>query len=165
MTFIIKYFVTWFGSGLSPKAPGTAGSLAALPFVWLAHELHLMWALGLLALLFLVVGAWASNRYMAATGKVGDPKEIVIDEVVGQWLVFAAMPLMWLPISYEWQLEILAAGFVAFRFFDILKPWPISMIDERMKGGWGVMLDDVAAGVAALVTLGILGHTWPMIIH
>lgn len=152
-----KQIATFFGSGLSPKAPGTMGSLAAMPFVVLVHQAEMMWLLIPATLLATFIGVWASRKYLQATGKSGDPKEIVIDEVAGQWLLFAAMPLMYLPASYD-MLWIYAAGFVAFRFFDILKPWPICLIDQRMKGPWGIMLDDIAAGLMGLVALGIIGH-------
>jgi|OM-RGC.v1.023313706 Phosphatidylglycerophosphatase A and related proteins len=155
---LVNTIVTFFGAGLAPKAPGTMGSLAAMPFVVLAHQLHAMEVLAVVTLLAALIGVWASRKYLEATGKTDDPKEIVIDEVAGQWLVFAAMPLMYLPASYN-MLWIYAVGFAAFRFFDILKPWPICVIDRNMKGPWGIMLDDIAAAVAALVLLGGLGHS------
>lgn len=156
---LAKLIATWFGSGLSPKAPGTAGSLAALPVVYLCHALHLMPLLAGLTILLYVVGLKASAIYMREAGRMDDPKEIVVDEVVGQWLVFAAMPLMYLPASYDMQPQLLLMGFVAFRFFDIVKPWPVSWAD-RKEGALGVMLDDVIAALMALATLAILGHLW-----
>lgn len=156
----LKCIVTFGGAGLFPFGPGTAGSLAALPFVWLLHVAGWFWLLIPLTLLATFGGVWASARYMRETGRGGDPKEIVIDEVAGLWLVFAAMPLMYLPASQAMLPEILLAGFLAFRFFDILKPWPVSLIDRRMKGPWGVMLDDIAAGLLALLTLGVAGHVF-----
>lgn len=152
---------TWFYSGLFPKAPGTAGSLAALPVVIILHYTDLFWLLPVLTFILLLVGVWASRRYMTATGKDGDPKEIVVDEVVGQWIVFAAMPILYSgpPIYMFWP--ILIAGFIAFRFFDVIKPWPISLIDRHMKGPWGVMLDDVAAGFAAIFSLALLVIYFP----
>tara|TARA_B100001179_G_C18596132_1_gene407333 strand:- start:399 stop:884 length:486 start_codon:yes stop_codon:yes gene_type:complete len=149
--------VTFFGAGLAPKAPGTFGSLAALPFVWLVHYLGVMWLLVPMTLIVTWIGTRETAKYMAATGRE-DPKEVVIDEVAGQWLLFAAMPLMYLPASHDILWWLIPAGFVAFRFFDILKPWPISLIDRKMKSAWGVMLDDLVAGIMGLITLGVLGH-------
>lgn len=130
---------TWFGAGKMPFAPGTWGSLAALPFAW-----GLAWFGGTPALLAgaaaaLGVGIWASNRIIAA-GSAKDPGEIVIDEVAGQWLALVMAPLD--PFAY-------AAGFVLFRVFDIFKPWPANWVDQKMGGGAGIMLDDIVAGAYA----------------
>ena len=128
---------TVFGAGLSPIAPGTVGSLVALPAAWLIH-----WAAGP-AVLFVatvvvfVLGCWASHAYVTRTG-IADPGAVVVDEVAGQWLVLVVAPL---------SLWTFAVGFVLFRLFDIVKPWPVSWADRRIKGGLGVMLDDVLAGV------------------
>lgn len=164
MSRIASLIATCFAAGRARKAPGTAGSLAALPMVALLHYAGLPWLLPPLTLAALLLGVWASGRYLAETGQSGDPKEIVIDEVAGQWLVFAAMPLYYLPAMQSLFWPVLMGGFLAFRFFDILKPWPISLIDRRMKGPWGIMLDDIAAGLFALITLGLLGHL-PLIMH
>jgi len=134
---------TWFGAGKLPRAPGTWGSLAALPFAW-----GLVWAGGPAALLAGVAvvfgaGIWASNRVVQASG-AKDPGEIVIDEVAGQWLALAAAPLD--PLAY-------AIGFGLFRVFDIVKPWPACWIDRSMAGGAGIMLDDIIAGGYAGIAL------------
>jgi phosphatidylglycerophosphatase A len=134
---------TWFGAGKLPVAPGSWGSLAALPFAW-----GLAWAGGPLALAagaaaVLGAGIWASNRVIAASG-AKDPGEIVIDEVAGQWLALVVAPLD--PFAY-------AAGFVFFRIFDIFKPWPANWIDQNMGGGAGIMLDDIIAGAYAGIAL------------
>lgn len=155
-----KLIATFFGSGLAPKAPGTFGTLAAMPVVVALHQLHLQWLLPLLALLATGIGVWASAAYLRQTGKDGDPKEIVIDEVAGVWLLFAVMPLYYLPASYDMAPQLYVMGFVAFRFFDIIKPWPIGWIDRNVKGAWGIMLDDLAAGIIGVLTLGVLGHLW-----
>ena len=130
---------TWFGSGLLPVAPGSWASLAALPcaalLVWLGGALLLL-AAG--AALF-VIGMWAADAYMNAV-QVHDPPAIVIDEVVGQWVTLALLPLD--PLVY-------ALGFVLFRVVDVLKPWPANFIDRAVTGGFGVMLDDIVAGVYA----------------
>ncbi len=154
----IKTIVTFFGAGLSPKAPGTAGSLAALPVGYAIHMALGIEALAVAAVLAFFIGWWASNRYLAARHTSEDRQEIVLDEVAGIWAVIAAMPLMYLNPVPSTVLWLYGAAFVAFRFFDILKPWPISLADRRIKGGFGVMFDDILAAVFALITLGALGH-------
>lgn len=128
---------TWFGTGLLPVAPGTWGSAAALPFA--AVITTLFGAVGLLAAAAAVflAGWWAAGVFAAAEGHK-DPKAVVVDEVVGQWLVLLVVPL---------DLEYYLGALVVFRAFDILKPWPAGRIDRRLEGGLGVMLDDVVAGV------------------
>lgn len=130
---------TWFGAGYLPKAPGTWGSLAALPIGWVIHG-H--WGvLGLIAACILVFGAgvWASNVYIGLTNEA-DPGPVVVDEVVGQWLTL---------LVASTTLFDYALAFVLFRAADIIKPWPVSWADREIKGGLGVMLDDVlAAGYA-----------------
>ncbi|MEQ8664407.1 MAG: phosphatidylglycerophosphatase A [Rhodospirillales bacterium] len=137
------FIATWCGSGHLPKAPGTWGSLAALPIAWLILE-HV----GTTGLLFGVcvvfaVGIAAADRYMALVGR-DDPGAVVVDEVAGQWLA-----LLFVPLDPLWFL----AGFIAFRVFDIFKPWPVRALERRFKGGFGVMIDDIAAGVYALAAL------------
>lgn len=137
-----------FGAGLSPRAPGTVGSLAAL-LPWLAlRELAWPCYLVVLALAF-ALGVWACARVVARLG-VDDPGFVVWDEFVGQWI--ALLPLLWLPANLGWAL----VGFVAFRLFDILKPWPVSWADRHVRGGLGVMLDDVLAGAGAALVLLVL---------
>ncbi len=145
---------TFFGVGLLPVAPGTWGSLAALPVAWV-----IMVYAGPLALLsasaaLLALGIWAAARVEAALGR-SDPGRIVADEVVGQWLAVAAIPPD--PVTY-------AIAFFLFRAADIAKPWPASWCDSELKGGLGVMLDDVVAGlyVCPLVALAawLLGVWW-----
>jgi phosphatidylglycerophosphatase A len=130
---------TWFGSGLLPWAPGTWGSLAALPFgaglAWAGGP----WALLAGAVAVFVIGLWASERYATASGRA-DPGAVVIDEVAGQWL--ALIPCGLDPLLF-------AASFVAFRFFDIAKVWPANWLDRNLKGSFGIMADDIAAGFYA----------------
>ncbi|HTI95795.1 MAG TPA: phosphatidylglycerophosphatase A [Rudaea sp.] len=137
-----------FGSGLSPFAPGTAGSLAAL-LPWLAlRELPLPWFVLALALAF-VLGVWVCG-WAVRTLKIADPSVVVWDEFVGQWIALA--PLVWWPRGWPW----VTCGFALFRIFDILKPWPVSWADRKVPGGLGVMLDDVIAGVYAALALAAL---------
>lgn len=129
---------TWFGSGLLPTAPGTWGSLAALPpalaIVWLGGP----WSLLAAAVALFAIGIWASAAY---AGKRQDPGEVVVDEVAAQWLVLV-------PCALDPRLYPLA--FVAFRIVDIFKPWPANWADKRIKGGLGIMLDDVLAAPYAM---------------
>jgi len=139
-----------FGSGLSPRAPGTAGSLAAL-LPWLALR-ELAWAPYLLALaLAFALGVWASN-FAVARLRIDDPGVVVWDEFVGQWI--ALLPLVLAPRGWPWVL----AAFALFRLFDVWKPWPVSWADRHVKGGFGVMLDDALAGVAAAAVLALALH-------
>jgi phosphatidylglycerophosphatase A len=135
---------TFFGSGYSPKAPGTAGSLAAVVVAWPLAQAGLdRWGFLLLGLLLIAPGIWASSVVARESGRK-DPHFVVVDEVVGQWITLAGAPrITWFS---------LLLGFGLFRFFDILKPWPIRKF-ERFPGGTGIVLDDVAAGVAAALVL------------
>lgn len=140
-----------FGSGLAPKAPGTMGSLLALPFFALLAGLSLPVYLGVLVLTGLA-GIWICGRAAAMMG-VHDHEGIVWDEFVGQWLTLVVL----VPVS-SWNLTTLvwvALGFSLFRLFDIWKPWPIRWCDEHVHGGLGIMLDDLLAGVVAGVVLGL----------
>lgn len=134
-----------FGSGLSPVAPGTVGSLAA----WAVYELvtppltNNGWLIAL-PLLFLL-GVWACDRTGEALG-VADHGGMVWDEMVAVWLVLA-----WLPASFGWHL----AGVALFRFFDIVKPPPIRYFDRRLKNGFGVMFDDLLAAFLTLLVLAL----------
>ncbi|MFC1606142.1 phosphatidylglycerophosphatase A [Pseudomonadota bacterium] len=130
------------GAGLSRYAPGTVGTVVAVPFAWLLMQMPpaLYWAA--LAALFLL-GVWLCGAASRMLGR-HDPGNIVWDEMVGYWLTVALLPMTW-----GWWL----AGFVAFRFFDILKPWPIRRLERAVGGGLGIMLDDVLAAVYAMLIL------------
>ena len=134
-----------FGSGLAPKAPGTFGSMAGL-VIWL-----LLADLSLPAYLTIVTLSGLAGVYICGTAaeKLGvhDHGGIVWDEFVGLWIAMAALPVSWASIIL---------GFGLFRFFDILKPWPISWLDKKVSGGWGIMLDDIAAGAATSATIYML---------
>jgi phosphatidylglycerophosphatase A len=148
-----------FGSGLAPAAQGTFGSLAALLPWLLLRELPLgMYLLVLLA--GFAIGVWACDVAGRALG-VDDHRSLVWDEFIGQWV--ALIPLLIpavLPAGgFQWWM--LAAGFVLFRLFDVWKPWPIRWLDRRVKGGCGVMIDDVIAGLFAAVVLGLALQLMP----
>lgn len=130
------------GSGLLPKAPGTFGSLAALLPWWGLSQLPLWAYLAFTAAAF-VLGVALSERLTRGPA-AKDPGWIVIDEWVGLWLALCLLPEGWV-----WVL----AGFALFRLFDILKPWPVGWADRRLRGGLGVMVDDVLAGLLALCCL------------
>jgi phosphatidylglycerophosphatase A len=142
-----------FGSGLTPVAQGTFGSLAALLPWLLLRDLSL--PLYLLVLLAgFVIGVWACDIAGRALG-VDDHRSLVWDEFIGQWI--ALIPLLvpkLLPTRFSiwWWLP---AGFVLFRLFDVWKPWPIRWMDRHLKGGRGVMVDDVVAGVFAAVVVAL----------
>ena len=133
-----------FGSGLVPIAPGTAGTVAAIPLYLLLAPLPLLGYLAALVLLTLI-GLWACATTMRELG-VHDPGAIVWDEVLGFLLTMAAAPSGW-----QW----IVLGFALFRFFDIVKPWPIRAVDRGVAGALGVILDDLIAGLMALALLQI----------
>ena len=147
----IALLATWFGSGLLPKAPGTWGSLAALPFAIVIVAFGGTWGLLAATVVATLVGVWAAGVYAARSGRQ-DPQAVVIDEVAGQWLALV-------PVADD--LRLYAVAFLAFRFFDIVKVWPAGRIDRELKGGWGIMLDDIVAGLyAAALTYGV-ALAWP----
>ncbi|MFT4729236.1 MAG: phosphatidylglycerophosphatase A [Granulosicoccus sp.] len=129
------------GLGLAPKAPGTFGTLLGIPLLFLMPN-NLVAYLVVLVLLF-VLGVWCCDACAKNLG-VHDHPGIVWDEVVGYLITMIAVPktLVWVVV-----------GFILFRFFDILKPWPISWIDKQVAGGMGIMLDDVLAAVFALIVI------------
>ena len=142
------------GSGLIPIAQGTFGSLAALLPWLLLRELSLPIYLAVLLLGF-AVGVWACNVAGRALG-VDDHRSLVWDEFIGQWITLIPLLLpACLPASgFRWWM--LLAGFALFRLFDVWKPWPIRWLDRHLKGGMGVMVDDVVAGMFAAIVLGCL---------
>ena len=134
---------TWFGAGYLPKAPGTWGSLAALPFAWVIVGFLGWMGLAVACVLVFAVGLWSAAVYMGQSG-AHDPGPVVIDEVAGQWLTLLVVPP---------DLALYGVGFVLFRLADIFKPWPASWADREVPGALGVMLDDVIAGVYAAAAL------------
>jgi len=139
-----------FGSGLAPKAPGTFGTLAAIPLYLLFSSVALEWQLLIIVAGFLV-GVYLCEVTATYLG-VHDHPAIVWDEFVGFWLTMIALPLFGMPL--DWFLLVL--GFVLFRFFDIVKPWPIRWVDKKIHGGFGIMFDDVLAGIYAGLLLSIV---------
>ena len=136
-----------FGSGVLPVAPGTFGTLVAVPLYLLLAPLPLLSYLATLLVAF-VAGVWLCEKTSQDLG-VHDHGGIVWDEIVGYLITMTFAPQGWV-----WVL----AGFVLFRIFDIFKPWPIRSIDRQVQGGFGIMLDDVLAGIYALLSLHLLSY-------
>ncbi|RAP58502.1 phosphatidylglycerophosphatase A [Oleiagrimonas sp. MCCC 1A03011] len=148
LTHPAGWLALFFGAGLAPVAQGTVGSaLAILPW-WFMRDLAVP-AWGLVLIVGFAIGLWACGESGRRIG-VSDHRALVWDEVIGQWI--ALLPALAAP---WWAI---VAGFALFRFFDVLKPWPIRWLDARVKGGIGVMLDDVVAGVFAAVILAVALH-------
>jgi len=148
----IHFLALGFGSGLAPKAPGTFGTLAALPLYFLMMHLSLPVFIAL-TLVITIVGFWICD-IAAKDMQVHDHGAIVWDEVAGMLITMIAAPVGLLP---------LIVGFVLFRFFDIIKPWPIKLLDRHVKGGFGIMIDDVLAGVFAAICLQVIHYFWPLV--
>lgn len=134
-----------FGSGLAPKAPGTFGTLAAIPIYLLMQDLSIA-VYVILTVIGFIVGIGICQQSADWLGKE-DPSAVVWDEIIGFLVTMVAAPQGWLWIML---------GFVLFRFFDILKPWPISVADRELHGGFGIMLDDIIAGIFAAVLLQLI---------
>jgi phosphatidylglycerophosphatase A len=140
------HFVAFgFGSGLSPVAPGTAGTLLALVIYWLVKPEYSDAEFGVLTVAAFVLGVWACGRTGRDLG-IPDYGGMVWDEMVAFWMV-----LLLVPDEIGWQ----AGAFVLFRFFDIAKPQPIGHFDQEWKGGFGVMFDDLLAGFFTLLLLAL----------
>ena len=148
----IHFLALGFGSGLAPKAPGTFGTLAALPLYFLMMHLSLPVFIAL-TLVITIVGFWICD-IAAKDMQVHDHGAIVWDEVAGMLITMIAAPVGLLP---------LIVGFVLFRFFDIIKPWPIKLLDRHVKGGFGIMIDNVLAGVFAAICLQVIHYFWPLV--
>jgi len=149
----LDYFLAFgLGSGLAPRAPGTAGSALGLLLFIPALYAPLPVQLGIIFLGF-ILGVWISDR-VAVHMEVKDPGGIVWDEFVGMWIT-----LLWLP-SLIW----LIPAFLLFRLFDIWKPWPVRVADEKLAGGFGIMLDDVIAGLYALAAVQILNYGFQQLV-
>lgn len=147
LAFMNRHWAHWlalgFGSGLVPKAPGTAGTALAW-VLWIALSLWLNHAtLLFVALWSILIGVWVCERTVHALG-VHDHPSIVWDEIAAFWLVLFF-------VGPDWLMQIVA--FALFRFFDAVKPWPIRWVDAKVKGGFGVMIDDVIAAAATLIVI------------
>ena len=143
-----RFFITFGGSGLAPKAPGTAGSFAALILGVAILEVLPMQTFFMLTLAITIIGIFEINKYEKETGS-HDDKSIVIDEVSGMWIALMFAIASAKTMSYDYAYEIAVVGsFAAFRLFDIWKPSVIGTIDRKVKGGLGVMGDDIVAGIA-----------------
>ncbi len=145
---VAKALATALGAGYSPIAPGTCGTAVAVPLAWALASLPL-WQFLVITLAVTLVGVWAAATADRAWG-THDSGRIVIDEVAGYLVTVALVDrTSWL---------VLGIGFVVFRFFDIVKPPPVRWLDENLPGGWGVVLDDVAAGVMGAAVMWALAH-------
>jgi phosphatidylglycerophosphatase A len=145
VTSIARAVASWFGSGFLPWAPGTWGSLIALPFAWVIVGINTKWLLLAAAAVLFFIG-WLAAHYAIRDQSDDDPSWIVVDEVVGQWLTLFALPA---------NLVAYATGFLLFRLFDIWKPWPVRAVERRCGGGFGIMIDDVLAALYAVIVIGI----------
>jgi phosphatidylglycerophosphatase A len=142
---LAKFFATFFYVGLIPKAPGTFGTLAGILVIYpVFYSLSFFQFQYLIYSVFLL-GTVATRVYMEKVQR-DDPKEVVIDEVVGVWICIAISHFFLPNLS---QTLLFLFSFIAFRFFDIVKPFPISFVDKKMKNALGVMLDDILAGIFA----------------
>ncbi len=142
---IVECLATGFYFGKAKKMPGTFGTLVGIPLAYALAQLNVFayMIITVVLILFACFIAELHERFTAAH----DPKEIVIDEIVGYLVAFTWLPLTW---------QSFLGAFILFRFFDILKPWPIRAIDQKVKGGLGTVLDDVAAGIAASICLQVI---------
>ena len=143
----VHFFALGFGSGFLPKAPGTLGTLAGVLVYLLIRDLPWIYYLGLVSLLF-IVGIWICD-FTARALQVHDHPAIVWDEIVGYLVAMALSPPgpLWIGL-----------GFVLFRVFDIFKPWPINILDKRLQGGFGIMVDDLIAAIFSLTILQIIAY-------
>lgn len=146
----VHWLAFGLGAGLAPRAPGTFGTLAAVPLWWGLAQTP-WWCYALVTLAAIGVGIGFCGRTARALGVHDDPG-IVWDEITGFVITMTAAPVTW---------TALVAGFVLFRFFDIIKPWPIGWLDARVGGGLGIMADDVLAGVYAGAALQLLLYCLP----
>jgi len=142
---IVVFLATGCFTGFLPLMPGTWGTFAAIPIVIIVHRVDLILQ-GIIALAFVTFAAWVAGRAEILL-EDHDPRPIVIDEMAG-----FLISLLWLPLNAL----ILCLGFALFRLVDIVKPPPISSVEKRMRGGWGVVIDDVLAGVFTNAALRLL---------
>lgn len=149
-----QFFASGFGSGCAPFAPGTFGTLAAIPFWFLLNYLSLPFYLIALVVIF-IFGTIVSTK-VSEELNVHDHGGIVIDEFVGFFITMILIPASVINI---------VIGFLLFRFFDVLKPWPIRYFDKNTKGGFGIMIDDVIAGLFALASFHLILYLYAQFTH
>lgn len=145
----VVFVAVGLGSGLSPVAPGTAGTLLAVPLVYFLQSQTLI-IYTLVTLFVLLTGPWICG-YAANKLDAPDHSGIVYDELAGFLITMFMVPANWV---------LLFIGFILFRFFDAVKPWPISWLDKNVHGGMGIMLDDVLAGLVSLLCLQMIRYGW-----
>lgn len=141
----VQCLAVGFGSGLAPKAPGTFGTIAAIPLFLLLSWLSPIYYIAVVVFIS-IVGIYICGKAAEEVG-VHDHPAIVWDEFAGFLITMIMVPVNW---------QTIAVGFLLFRVFDILKPWPISFIDKKISGGFGIMLDDILAGVFALIIMHLI---------
>lgn len=148
MNSFAKFIATAFGAGYMPVAPGTAGTAVAVPIAWLCAPLS-WWQFALVTIAVTLIAVWAADRADRAWG-THDCQKIVIDEVAGYLTTMVLVDRgHWAP---------LVVGFVVFRIYDSVKPPPVRWFEDHLPGGWGVVLDDSAAGVLGMVTMVAFDH-------
>ncbi len=141
----IQFLAVGFGSGLAPKAPGTFGTLAAIPLFIMLSSLPVTAYIAVVIVLS-VLGVYICDKAAKAAG-VHDHPAIVWDEFIGYFITMILAPVTW---------QAIVVGFVLFRIFDIFKPWPISYLDKYVHGGLGIMIDDILAGIFALICMQLI---------
>lgn len=150
LDFLARAVATAFGAGLSPVAPGTAGSAVGVLLFWPLAARHWSWQLAACVAVTLL-GIAAAGRVARSVG-LEDPGLVVVDEVAGQWLTLVALPF---------TPAVVLAGFLLFRVMDVVKPWPARALED-LPGGFGIMADDIAAGVYAHLALRVGLLLWPI---
>lgn len=141
----VHFLALGFGSGLSPKAPGTMGTLAAIPLYLICAQFSLNIFIAI-TIFISIVGIWICDKASKDAG-VHDHGAIVWDEIAGFFITMIAVPATW---------QAIIVGFIFFRILDIAKPWPISIADKKIGGGFGIMVDDVIAGILACVLMHLI---------
>ncbi|MDT9587224.1 MAG: phosphatidylglycerophosphatase A [Candidatus Arsenophonus melophagi] len=145
-------FATGLGSGLSPVIPGTIGSMVTIVFWLLMYYFLPVWFCWLIILFGFLFGIVICQR-TSCDMQSHDHVSIVWDEFIGMWITLMVVPVV------HWQWILIA--FMLFRFFDILKPWPIGWLNQKVGGGFGIMLDDVIAAIFAIVSMNVIFHFFP----
>ncbi len=141
----VQFLALGFGSGLAPKAPGTFGTLMAIP-LFLCISGFTAIGYGIIVVLMSIAGIYLCEKAAKEIG-VHDHPAIVWDEFVGFLITMFMVPVSW---------QSVVSGFILFRLFDIFKPWPISVADKKLSGGFGIMFDDILAGLASLAIMHII---------